>query len=57
VRERRRAAEQLARELRVLGAEAQDNPHDRFHALTRRYGVELCAAIVRWARSVEQELT
>ena len=56
VRERRQAAEQLARELRALDKEAKDFPHDRFHALTRRYGLELSGAIVRWARSVEQEL-
>jgi DNA-binding PadR family transcriptional regulator len=56
VRQRREAAEQLARELRTLDAEAKNLPHDRFHALTRRYGLELSAAIARWARSVEQDL-
>lgn len=56
VRERREAAEQLARELRALDAHSTTDPHDRFHALTRRYGLELSAAIARWARSVEKEL-
>jgi DNA-binding PadR family transcriptional regulator len=56
VLERRQAAEQLARELRALDAEVKNHAHDRFHALTRRYGLELSAAIVRWARSVEKEL-
>ena len=56
VQERREAAEQLARELRVLDAQGKNDEHDRFHALTRRYGLELSAAIVRWARAVEKEL-
>jgi DNA-binding PadR family transcriptional regulator len=56
VRERREAAEQLARELRALDAIARGGRHDRFHALTRTYGLELSAAVARWARSVEKEL-
>jgi PadR family transcriptional regulator, regulatory protein AphA len=56
VRERREAAEQLAREVRALHAHAKDDPHDRFHAFTRRYGLEVSAAIARWARFVEMEL-
>jgi DNA-binding PadR family transcriptional regulator len=56
VRERRAAAEQLARELRALDPKAESDPHDRFHALTRRYGLEVSAAVARWARWVEKEL-
>ena len=56
VRERREAAEQLAREVRVLDERGKNDTHDRFHALTRRYGLELSAAVVRWARSVEKDL-
>lgn len=56
VRERREAAEQLARELRALDARSATDPEDSFHALTRRYGLELSAAIGRWARAVEKEL-
>jgi PadR family transcriptional regulator AphA len=56
VGERREAAEQLGRELRAIDADSKTDPHDRFHALTRSYGLELADAIVRWARFVEQEL-
>jgi PadR family transcriptional regulator AphA len=56
VRERRAAAEQLARELVELDAHGGADSHDRFHALTRRYGMELSVAVVRWAESVEEEL-
>jgi DNA-binding PadR family transcriptional regulator len=56
VRERRAAAEQLARELVDIDANAGTDPHDRFRALTRRYGLEMSAAVVRWAKSVETEL-
>ena len=56
VRERREAAEQLGRDLRALEAQGKNDPSDRFHALTRRYGLELSAAVARWARAVEKEL-
>jgi PadR family transcriptional regulator AphA len=56
VRERREAAEQLAHELRALDGDRKHDAHDAFHALTRRYGLEISAAIVRWAGAVEKEL-
>jgi DNA-binding PadR family transcriptional regulator len=56
VRQRRVAAAQLARELAELDAKAKADERDRFPALTRRYGHEVTAAVVRWATAVEQEL-
>ena len=56
VRERRRAAEQLRRELDELEPPGAGTGEDRFPALTRRYGYEHAEAVIRWADWVEQEL-
>jgi DNA-binding PadR family transcriptional regulator len=56
VRTRRRDAEQLKAELLEIDARAQRTSEDRFPALTRRYGLEYAAALIRWAEWAEQEL-
>jgi PadR family transcriptional regulator AphA len=55
VREFRAKAELLARDLAEIEANA-DRDGDRFHGMTRAYGLAVTAAIVAWAHSVEEEL-
>jgi DNA-binding PadR family transcriptional regulator len=56
VRARRRAAEQLRDELLEIEARTPKTPEDRFPALTRRYGLEYAAGLIRWAEWAEREL-
>jgi DNA-binding PadR family transcriptional regulator len=56
IRARRAEAERLKAELEQLGGRAAHGEHDRFPALTRRYGFEYADAVIRWARAAEREL-
>jgi DNA-binding PadR family transcriptional regulator len=54
VQELRAEAERLQRELAELDATADG---DRFHALTRTYGMAISTAIIDWALAADEELT
>ena len=56
IRERRREAEELKRDLHRLDAESRHDEADRFPRLTRQYGLEYADAVIRWARAAEREL-
>jgi DNA-binding PadR family transcriptional regulator len=54
IRQRREEAEQLRSVLEEIEATAA--PDDVHRALTRRWGLEYCAALIRWAKRAEREL-
>jgi hypothetical protein len=53
IRERRLEAERLRSHLEELDAE---EPGDVYDSLTRRWGLEYAAAVIRWAKRAEREL-
>lgn len=55
IRQRREEAEQLRSVLEEI--EARADPDDLLRALTRRWGLEYTAALIRWAKQAERELT
>lgn len=54
IRQRREEAEQLRSVLEEI--EARADPGDLLRALTRRWGLEYTAALIRWAKQAEREL-
>lgn len=53
IRERRLEAERLRSYLEEVEGEAQSDVYD---SLTRRWGLEYAAAVIRWAKRAEREL-
>lgn len=53
IRERRLEAERLRSHLEEVEEEAQGDVYD---SLTRRWGLEYAAAVIRWAKRAEREL-
>jgi DNA-binding PadR family transcriptional regulator len=55
IRQRRQEAEELRSVLEKI--EARADPEDLHRALTRAWGLEYAAALIRWAKRAERELS